>query len=211
MSAVREPVTRSVPCVALEPLGVDRLRAVVGVRAVEQHDAVLRTGCRPARAAGSSASPRLGEDDGLLRARRAPSALSNATSQRLQQRLALGVVRRWTWPGRANCVEVGDLASRCAARSAVGQRLGRLVVLPFLGGLVERLVVLVELVFERLRRRPASASLALQPVRPCVSSAPAIAKVDEARSLRSTSVISERWLAGSACRLSRRRYSETRS
>ena len=76
----------------------------------------------------------------------APSsaALSNATLQRLQQRLALGVVR----DGRrqvAELLEVGDLARQGLA-VCVRQRRPAILVVPFLGRFVQRLVVLVEFV-----------------------------------------------------------------
>ena len=85
----------------------------------------------------------------------------------------------------------------------IGERFGGLVVRPFLGGFVERLVVLVQFVFERFRGS-CFWSFALSRLE-MDSSAPAMANVEDARSLRSTSVMRERWLAGSAWRLSRRR------
>ena len=41
MSALREPVTRSVPVWRVEPLGIDLAGLFVIVGAVEQHDTVL--------------------------------------------------------------------------------------------------------------------------------------------------------------------------
>ena len=126
----------------------------------------------------------------------APSSvgLGEGDVQRLEQRLALGVVR--DRGGEVARTLRGRRSPRSrAARSASDSGCGRLVVGPLLGGLVQRLVVLVELVFQRLRRR-LLAELALAGGRTSVSSAPAMANVDDASSLRSTSVMSERWLAG---------------
>ena len=93
-------------------------------------------------------------------------------------------------------VEVGDLASMRRGRLGERWQQGSSSV-PFLGGFVQRFVILVELLFERLGGLAVSASLALSRFE-MIESAPAIAKVEEASSLRKTSVISERWLAGSA-------------
>ena len=136
------------------------------------------------------------------------SALAKATAQRLQQGLALGVLVDGGRKLRKR-VQIGDLGFD---RGAVGgrQRFELVILRPFLRGLVERLVVLVQLLFEPSRAQHRHrASLASG--REIDVNAPAMANVEDASNLRSTSVISDRWLAGRACRLSRRRYSETSS
>ena len=90
------------------------------------------------------------------------------------------------------------ISASIAARSASESGVGGFVVVPFLGGFVQRLVVL-------------SSSSSSDSVGSCFCSlalsrfeidvsAPAMANVEEASSLRRTSVISVRWLAGSAWR-----------
>ena len=95
----------------------------------------------------------------------------------------------------SEAVEIGDLGLD-SRPVGLRKRCGRFLIFPFLRGFIQRFVVLVKFFFQRFRGS-CLRSLALSRFEIDVS-APAMAKLEEASSLRKTSVISERWLAGSA-------------
>ena len=130
--------------VTFEPLGVDPPGALVGVGAVEQDDALGIGAVRQQPQQIALGAARLGEDDGLLLGAQG-LGLGEGDAEGLEQGLALGVViDRGREPGEG--VEVGDLSLQ---RGTLGlaQGLGRVVLAPLLGRLVQRLVILVQCVF----------------------------------------------------------------
>jgi hypothetical protein len=134
---------------AFQPLVVDQFGAVVGVRAVEQDDALSKRAVRQHAKQVALGAARFGEDDGLLLGADF-LGLGEGDGQRLQQRLALGIVLN------GGCqlgegVEVGDFLLKCPA-VVFGKEFNGFVVGPFLGGFVEGFVVLIQLVFERFGR-----------------------------------------------------------
>ena len=92
---------------------------------------------------------RFRKDDGLLHAAKI-RRFGKGDIERFQKCLAFGVVLNGSGkPGEL--IEVGDLLlQRCTI--AVRKRRGGFVVDPLLGGLFERLIVLVQLLFKRFRR-----------------------------------------------------------
>ena len=107
MSAVFEPVMLVGALVPGAPLGVDRPRLFVRVRPVEEHQAVLPRAVGQQPLEVELRLPRFREDDGLLRAAQL-GRLVESDLQRLQQRIALGVVR--DGGGQiTELFEVGDL------------------------------------------------------------------------------------------------------
>ncbi len=143
-AGTRHPVAA---LVAFQPLAVDALRAFVGVRAVEQDDALGEWAVGQHAQQIALGPPGLGEDDGLLRG---PDflCLGEGDVQRLEQGLALGVVldgSRQMGEG----IEVGDFPFDGLA-VGVGQHLRCGVLRPFLRSFVQSLVVLIQFIFERL-------------------------------------------------------------
>ncbi len=92
----------------------------------------------------------LGEDDRLLLGAQFHGFL-HGDGERLQQRFALGVVIDRS--GETDeVVEIGDLSLDGGAVSFGKRRNSFVVVSPFLCGFVQRLVVLVEFLFQRFFR-----------------------------------------------------------
>jgi len=134
--------------VLLQPRRVDRFGPFVRVGAVEEDETVLPGAVRQHALEIALRLARLGEDDRLLR-RAQFLRLRERDVQRRQQRLALGVVLDRGGEPR-ELFEIRDLGFD---RSAVvgRERRGRLVFVPLLRGLGQRLVVLAQRVFERVR------------------------------------------------------------
>ena len=126
------------------PPGINGLRGIVGIGAVEEHDALGPRAVPQQAEQVALGLAGLGEDDGLFR-RAEFAGLGKGDVERLEQGLALGIViQREREAGEL--VQIGDLRADGGAVGG-GQRFGRIVA-PFLGGFVERFVVLIQLVLE---------------------------------------------------------------
>ena len=180
---------------AFEPFRVDRPREGIGVRSVEQHDPL------PVGAVGQDpleillGTTRFGKDDRLAGCtRRSASAKARPSAAKSAWPLAFCVIETASERNSSR----STISCRIAARSSAvsGSTTGE-VVFPLFGGFLQRFVILIQFVFQGLF----GSFLAIFACKRVMSvlSAPAIANVDEAKSFRSTSVISDRWLAGKAC------------